>query len=276
MASAYSVQGGFLIANIWWYAFSVLRPAQALKPLGWYKSREIGMLPRRARQPGAGRYYSRKYKSPVLLEKNPEEYHLVEDFDRLSGDYDRIVEPFSRPIFEEVTKVLAPLASSRSRILDCSCGPGTEMLLLADLVPDGEVVGSDLAADMVMTAARNARQRGIDNVAFFQADVAEMPRQFSGKFDFVYCGLAFHHYPDPQKSVEEMRRVLRKGGHAVIVDAGPWWMKMLGSPLAKWGDPGWVAFRTGEEFQELFQKAGFSNFYWTEILPGMGLSIGTR
>lgn len=276
MASAYSPQGGFLIANIWWYAFTVLRPAQALKPLGWYKSREIGMAPRRARQPGAGRYYSRKHKSPVLLDKNPDEYHLVEDFDRLSGDYDRIVEPFSSPIFEEVTKILAPLASNRSRILDCSCGPGTEMLKLAELAPDGEVVGSDLAADMVMTASRNARQRGIDNVAFYQADVANMPRQFSGKFDFVYCGLAFHHYPDPQKSVDEMRRVLRKGGHAVIVDAGPWWMKMLGSPLAKLGDPGWVAFRTGEEFQELFAKAGFSNFYWTEVLPGMGLSIGTR
>ena len=42
------------------------------------------------------------------------------------------------------------------------------------------------------------------------------------------------------------------------------------------GRPGWVAFRTGEEFQELFLEAGYSNFYWTEVLPGMGLSIGTR
>jgi len=50
----------------------------------------------------------------------------------------------------------------------------------------------------------------------------------------------------------------------------------LASPLAKWGDPGWVAFRTGEEFRELFEAAGFSNFYWTEVLPGIGLSIGTK
>jgi ubiquinone/menaquinone biosynthesis C-methylase UbiE len=276
MASAYSIQGAVLIANVWWYAFSVLRPAQALKPLGLYKSQEIGQRPVRARRPGSGRHYSRKHSAPVLLEQNPDQYHLVVDFDQLATDYDRIVEPFSRPIFEEVIKVLAPLATSRSRILDCSCGPGTEMLMLAELVPDGEVVGSDLAADMVTTAARNARQRRIQNVAFFQADIAALPRHFAGKFDFVYCGLAFHHYPDPLKSVQEMRRVLRPGGHAFIVDAGPWWMKAFGSPLAKWGDPGWVAFRTGEEFQDLFAKAGFSNFYWTEVLPGMGLSVGTR
>jgi Glu-tRNA(Gln) amidotransferase subunit E-like FAD-binding protein len=53
-------------------------------------------------------------------------------------------------------------------------------------------------------------------------------------------------------------------------------MKLLGSPLAKWADPGWVTFRTGEEFQELCAEAGFSGFFWTELLPGMGLTIATR
>ena len=66
-----------------------------------------------------------------------------------------------------------------------------------------------------------------------------------------------------------MHRVLRRRGHAFIIDAGPPWMKALGSPLAKWADPGWVAFHTGEELQRLFRGAGFADFYWTELLPHM-------
>jgi len=277
--SSYTIPGTLLMANVWWYAFYVLRPAQAMKQFGWYRSRsEIGVPPEAipARKRGGGHYYCRKFLEPVLLEGTPDHYELVEDFDAISSTYERAVEPFSRPVFEEVTRVLRPLAPKNSRILDCSCGPGMEMLLLAEMFPEGEVVGSDLAAQMVRTAAQSAATRGIDNVAFFQSDVARMPEHFGGRFDFVYCSLAFHHYPDARGAVREMHRSLRPQGHAVVVDAGPWWMKALASPLAKWGDPGWITFRTGEEFEELFKEAGFSSFYWTEILPGIGLSVATR
>jgi ubiquinone/menaquinone biosynthesis C-methylase UbiE len=277
--SAYSIPGTVLMANVWWYAFYVLRPAQAMKQFGWYRSRsDIGVLPAAIppRKRGGGRYYSRKFKKPVLLETAPESYELVEDFDAISSTYQQAVEPFSRPVFEEVSRTLRPLAPKNSRILDCSCGPGTELQLLAEMFPDGEVVGSDLAARMVLTAAEAAARRELDNVAFFQADVARLPEHFGGRFDFVYCSLAFHHYPDGAGAVREMYRCLRPAGHAVVVDAGPWWMKMLASPMAKWGDPGWITFRTGDEFKQVFTAAGFSSFYWTEVLPGIGLSIATK
>ncbi len=271
-----TLPGSIFAANLWWYAFTVLRPAQALKPFGLYRPRELGQMPRRAGGAGAGQLYCTEHGDPVLLGARPDGYVSVEDFDHLSSNYDQVVEPFSRPIFEDVAKVLGSLSTRRSRILDCSCGPGTEAISLAALVPEGEVVGSDLAAEMVSTAAARARQRGVSNVAFFQADVTDLPQHFHGQFDFVYCAFAFHHYPDPLKSLQEMRRVLAEGGHAFVVDAGPWWMKALASPLAKWGDPGWISFHTGEEFHELFREAGFSGFFWTEILPGIGLSIGTK
>jgi ubiquinone/menaquinone biosynthesis C-methylase UbiE len=271
-----TLPGTILTANLWWYAFTVLRPAQALKPLGLYRAPEIGRVPARSHEGGAGQHFCHRYSTPVLLENQPEGYASVEAFDHLSHEYDHVVEPFTRPIFEEVRQVMRSLATPRSRILDCSCGPGSETILLAALVPQGEVVGSDLAADMVCKASANAQQNLVTNTAFFQADVANMPDAFSDQFDFIYCAFAFHHYPDPAKSLQEMLRALRKGGHAFVVDAGPWWMKALASPLAKWGDPGWITFRTGEEFRELFANAGFSSFYWTEILPGIGLSIGTK
>jgi ubiquinone/menaquinone biosynthesis C-methylase UbiE len=279
MSNGYNAPGAVLVANLWWYAYSVLRPAQILKPygLGLYRTPEIGSRPFPQRgADGAGQRYCIEHPEPVYLDERPESYSTVDGFDQLSSNYDRIIEPFSRPIFEEVVAAMRPFMTPRSRILDPSCGPGTEAVRLASMVPQGEIVASDLSAGMVSAAAANARQHGVRNMAFFQADVTALPQRFDSEFDVIYCSLAFHHYPDAVGALREMRRVLRPGGAVFISDAGPWWMKALASPLASWADPGWVTFRTGEEFRELFAAAGFGGFYWTEVLPGIGLSIGTR
>jgi ubiquinone/menaquinone biosynthesis C-methylase UbiE len=268
--------GAIMIGQLWWYGAAVLRPAQFLKSAGWYPENVLGERPSTKVPRGNGRLYSRRHKGPVLLKSRPERYDLVEDFDGMSEIYSMAVDPFARPIFEETIKAITPYLTPTSRILDPSCGPGLDLCHLAELVPDGEVVGADLAAKMVTQAADNARERGLRNVAFFQADVASLPKDFTGRFDAVFCSLSFHHYTDPLRALREMKRVLRKGGHAFITDAGPRWMKLLGSPIAKVADPGWVAFRTGEEFEQLCEGAGFAGFYWTELLPGMGLTIATR
>jgi ubiquinone/menaquinone biosynthesis C-methylase UbiE len=271
-----NLPGAVLVANLWWYAFAVLRPAQLMRPLGLYRGRSLGVPPRPEPGRGGGPLYSRKHRKPVYRAQPTGAHDHVDEFDRLSAEYDRIIEPFSRPIFEEAVKLMRPLLAPQSRILDPSCGPGTEALMLAELVPRGEVIGMDLSRGMVDAAFERARARAARNVAFFQADVGAMPAHFAGRFDAVHCSLSFHHYPDPQAAVGEMHRVLRRRGHAFIIDAGPPWMKALGSPLAKWADPGWVAFHTGEELQRLFRAAGFSDFYWTELLPGIGMTIATK
>src|SRR5262249_44869949 len=158
----------------------------------------------------------------------------------------------TRPLFEEAAALMRQLLPSNARILDTSCGPGTEALLLAALVPDGEVVAMDLSAGMVTTACENARRRGVRNVAFFEADVARMPEHFSGRFDATFCLGAFHHYPEPRRAVTEMHRVLNERGIAIVVDPGPAWIKILGGALARWGDPGWVSFYTAQELQGIF------------------------
>jgi ubiquinone/menaquinone biosynthesis C-methylase UbiE len=271
-----NLPGTFLIGQLWWYAATVLRPAQRLKPLGLVPRNEIGSLPTRQPRAGGGPLFSKRHHQPVYMKQPPPGYDAVEAFDELSGGYEHYVEFFSRPIFEETVELMELYLGPDARILDCGCGPGTEALELAGRVPQGEVVAMDLAADMVAKAADSAQARGLANMAFFQSDVAQMPAAFAGRFDAIYCSLAFHHYPRPLESLQEMFRVLAPGGKVFIADAGPPWMKLVGSPLARWADPGWVAFRTGDEFQQLFQQAGFSQFYWTEVLPGIGLSIGSR
>ena len=40
----------------------------------------------------------------------------------------------------------------------------------------------------------------------------------SGSFDFVYCRAAFKNFSEPIRAIDEMNRVLKPGGKAVIVD----------------------------------------------------------
>jgi ubiquinone/menaquinone biosynthesis C-methylase UbiE len=271
-----NIPGTIMIGQLWWYAAAVLRPAQFLKSAGLFPENTLGQPPEIDGRRGGGRLFSRRHKSPVLLADRPAGYDLVEEFDVMSDVYSAAVDPFAKPIFEETIAAISPYLPSSARVLDPSCGPGLDVCHLAALVPDGEVVGVDLAEKMVVQAASNAREQGLYNCAFFQADVVSLPKSFDGKFDAVFCSLSFHHYTDPARALEAMRRVLRPGGHVFIVDAGPRWMQLLGSPIAKIADPGWVAFRTGEEFQALCDEAGYHGFYWTELLPGMGLTIATK
>jgi ubiquinone/menaquinone biosynthesis C-methylase UbiE len=271
-----SLMGSVLVGQLWWYGTAVLRPAQFLKSVGAFPRNELGRYPDTKVGKGAGKRFSPGYKKPVLLRDKPQGYEAVEDFDELSPVYTAAIEPFSGPLFDETVRAMSPFLTTRSRILDTSCGPGLELCQLAELVPGGEVVGADFSAGMVTRAAENARQKGLRNVAFFQADVGALPEVFTGAFDVIFCSLSFHHYPEPLLALKQMRRALRKGGRAFIVDAGPLWMKMLASPIAQLADPGWVMFRTGEEFEALCRDAEFSGFYWVEMLPGMGLTIATR
>jgi SAM-dependent methyltransferase len=160
--------------------------------------------------------------------------------------------------------------------LDISCGPGTEATTLATLVPDGEVVAVDLATGMIQTAFERARRAGIGNIAFFQADVGRLPDHFEEMFDVVFCLLAFQLYPDPATVVNELYRALRPGGYAFVAAPGPEWFKHVSTWFAAWAEPGWVKFYNGEEFRAYFRAAGFTHYYWEELLPGIGLVVAMK
>jgi len=267
---------GLLVQAMWWYAGSVLHPAQSLKRAGVLRRRTEGELPERPSRPGLGPRFSRRHPTPVLLESSTAHDHLVEEFDRMASVYDAYVQPFSRPIFDEALGELRPYLQRDARVLDAGCGAGRELRRVAREVPGGEVVGVDLAAGMVGAAHRAARAHGIDHCAFFQADVGALPSAFDGRFDLVYSSLAHHHYPDPQAATRRILACLRPGGIYAVVDPGPEWYNALSAPLARWADPGWVGFHSPGEFHALFEAAGFARAGWIDLLPGFGLALGQK
>jgi ubiquinone/menaquinone biosynthesis C-methylase UbiE len=97
-------------------------------------------------------------------------------------------------------------------VLDVACGPGIPTLLAAPLVaPGGAVVGVDLAPGMVELAGKKAREAGIANASFREADAEELPFQ-DNTFDAVLCCHGLVHTTDRMRALGEMWRVLKKGG----------------------------------------------------------------
>lgn len=259
------------LALISW-RLNVFEPALLLRRLGLYRPPTRGAALEPGVPRGGGPGLSLNHPEPVLLPEEPAGYEDVREFDRLASLYEAVVRPFSDPIVEQVLNLMEPLARS-ARILDPSAGPGGSALRLALQVPDGEVVAADLSRGMVESACRAARSAGRHNMAFFQADVARPPPEFEGYFDAIFCCLSFHHYPDGLAAARTFRRVLARHGKAFIADPGPAWFIRLARPLSVLADPGFVRHRTGEEFLGLFREAGFSSVSWTEVLPGIGVTI---
>lgn len=105
------------------------------------------------------------------------------------------------------------------KVLDVGCGTGTLLIAAAERAGrKGDFHGVEPSAEMRAHAEQKAHEQGIQlNVVDGSADHLPYP---SGSFDAVFCTLAFHHLPPSirKDSIREMRRVLRAGGVAVIVD----------------------------------------------------------
>ena len=271
------VAEGYLVSWLWWYAASVLYPAKALqgrgiRVVGPPEGDEPMGLPRQ----GFGPRFCWSAIEPVLLDAPSENAALVEEFSELAELYEVLVRPFSTPIFDEALGVMRRFVSADSRVLDAGCGPGREVRRVAALVPQGEVVGIDLAEGMVKAAHSSALAHGLSNCAFFQADVGRLPSAFDGGFDLVYSSLAHHHYPDPHAAAAGVLRCLRPGAVYCVIDPGPAWFNALSAPLGRLADPGWIGWNTPEQFRALLEGAGFERACWIPLLPGFGVAIGQK
>ncbi len=107
------------------------------------------------------------------------------------------------------------------RVLDVASGPGEPALsIAAAIAPDGQVTATDLTPEMLASAEENARARGVATIAFRQADAESLPFP-DGSFDAVTCRFGAMLFPDIQKALGEMRRVLVPDGQVVCLIWGP-------------------------------------------------------
>lgn len=117
--------------------------------------------------------------------------------------------------FKETAQRIAPHVGPRSCVLEIAPGPGYLAIELAKLT-GCRMVGVDISRTFIRIANENALKAGVD-IAFDEGDAADLPLPANG-FDFVVCTAAFKNFSRPLAAIDEMHRVLKPGGTALIID----------------------------------------------------------
>jgi ubiquinone/menaquinone biosynthesis C-methylase UbiE len=117
--------------------------------------------------------------------------------------------------YKDLARRTAKQLPAGSRVLEVAPGPGYYAIELAKL-GSYEITGLDISKTFVEIAIANAAKAGV-RVDFRRGNASNMP--FANEsFDFLVCTAAFKNFTEPKRALEEMHRVLRPGGQALIVD----------------------------------------------------------
>jgi SAM-dependent methyltransferase len=151
-----------------------------------------------------------------LSRHTPHDSLIVEQFTRWA-------KPFSDlPIHSEADGLARTLAAARvlpgMKVLDVACGPG--IVACAVALQAAHVTGIDLTPAMIAQARERQQNLKLDNIDWHVGDATRLPYA-DGTFNIVLTRYSFHHMPDPAAALREMKRVCRKGGRIVVIDATP-------------------------------------------------------
>jgi ubiquinone/menaquinone biosynthesis C-methylase UbiE len=131
-------------------------------------------------------------------------------FNRAASTYDHIGPRF----FAHFGQQLVDFAqvSEGIRVLDIATGRGAILFPAVKAVGKrGYVVGTDISTPMVEETRREIQALEIENATVEQMD-AESMRFPDGTFDVVFCGFALFFFPNLERALADMLRVLRPGG----------------------------------------------------------------
>jgi ubiquinone/menaquinone biosynthesis C-methylase UbiE len=127
--------------------------------------------------------------------------------------YDRTTRK-DMPEVRQLAARIAAMVPAGGSLLEVAPGPG---FLSIELAKRGlQVRAVDISKTFVEIARRNATAEGV-TVRFQLGNASALPID-DESVDFVACRAAFKNFTEPVKALAEMRRVLRPGGHAMLID----------------------------------------------------------
>ena len=127
------------------------------------------------------------------------------------GDFTRIAESM-RESGEALVKSLG--ITKGLKVLDLGCGDGTTAVPAARLGAD--VLGVDIASNLVEAGNERAKSDGLTNCRFQEGDASDLHELEDDSFDLVVSIFGAMFAPKPFDVAKEMVRVTRPGGRIVM------------------------------------------------------------
>jgi phosphatidylethanolamine/phosphatidyl-N-methylethanolamine N-methyltransferase len=121
-------------------------------------------------------------------------------------------------------------------VLEVGVGTG---LALPQYRSEKRITGIDLSADMLARARRRVTELGLTNIQALREMDAEATDFPDNAFDIVVAMFVASVVPNPHRLMAEMKRVVRPGGHILVVGhyaaaGGPrWWVERAMAPASR-------------------------------------------
>jgi SAM-dependent methyltransferase len=168
------------------------------------------------------------------------------------------------------------------RVLDVAAGYGEPALTAAKRVgPDGEVVATDISAEMLAYGRERAAAAGLENVRFVESDAASLDFP-EGSFDAALSRWGIIFEPEPEATAARIRGFLKPGARIAIaswgpIDRAPMFALTMGTVMKRLeiappppGTPGPLARPSPEAIAALLEGGGFENVEVEEIDVSFG------
>lgn len=163
------------------------------------------------------------------------------------------------PDLVQAQALVARSVPAQGQALDVGCGAGHLGLALAPHL--ARVVALDPSSPMLATVREAALARGQRHVETVQASAEELPFA-DASFDLVCSRYSAHHWTKLEAALAEMRRVLKPGGHLLLIDVQGEEDALVDSHLQAielLRDRSHVRNRSVSQWRGLLKSAGFDH-----------------
>jgi SAM-dependent methyltransferase len=178
-----------------------------------------------------------------------------ENFDVHGTDRAQFVPGRSWAAWSRALGLLLP----RVDVADIACGEGYLSVEAARWAR--KVVGIDRSAEVLKRARALAERRGVANITWKRGEIEKLPLPDSS-VDVALLSQALHHASDPARAAAEAARILRPGGHVLVLDL-------------REHDQAWVRDRVGDRWLG-FGDEELRGFLTQAGLDDVTVRIGAR
>ena len=217
---------------------------------------------------------------------------VEEMFDNIAPSYDKLNHRLSWNIDKgwrrKAIRQLAPFKPQT--LLDIATGTGDFAILAAEMLRPQKLVGADISEGMMEIGRKKVREKGLqDIISFDKEDCLHLSYQ-DETFDAVTAAFGIRNFADLDSGLQEMQRVLRKGGHLSIVELTspvsfpmkqlfhvyshtvlPVYGRLISKDTSAYSylTKTIEAFPQGEQMVEILHKAGFSEVSFKRLTFGI-------
>ena len=213
-------------------------------------------------------------------------------FDNIAPSYDKLNHRLSWNIDKgwrrKAIRQLAPYKPQT--LLDIATGTGDFAILAAEMLKPDKLVGADISEGMMEIGRQKVRKKGLDSIISFEKEDCTALSYPEATFDAVTAAFGIRNFADLDKGLQEMCRVLKKGGHLSIVELTtpvtfpmkqlfhiyshtvlPVYGRLISKDTSAYSylTKTIEAFPQGERMVEILRKAGFSEASFQRLTFGI-------